>query len=109
MTINNWSELCKMCGVDENTELTSEKKNALIEFLSKYNFVIKSCSDSRFKWNAVVEGTYYKVSGFGNSFEEASLNMLVMLYPQLLEAEQQAIESIIRSETPDLIFSFSIN
>ena len=106
---SDWQKLCEMCGVSENTKLTSEKKNSLLELLSGYNFVIKSCSDSRFKWRAVTEGTYFKLTGFGNSFEEASLNLLVQLYPQLPQDKQQAVEEILKREEAVLSFSFTIN
>lgn len=104
---STWNELFELCGLDENTKVTSDKKAALIEFLSKYNYSLKSCSDSRYKWRAVVEGTYYNRSGFGNSFEEASLNLLISLYPQLPPSEQQRVNEILQNEK--LYFSFTIN
>ena len=87
---NKWMKLCDLCGVravnQPYPELTQNKKDAFITFLVDYGFIIHS-THGEYKWCASTSFKH-RVEGFGDDFEEASIDMLFNLYKFLSNDER---------------------
>ena len=95
-----YKELCKELGINLNCEFTAEKQLKVIELLSEYDFnswSYRLTEDSELEWKLTLEDSW--VEGHGKNYGEALANLLINLYPHLLETKQQALVKVLEDDS----------
>ena len=96
----NWQDLCKELDISSEFGFSAEKQLKVIELLSEYDFNSYSyrlTEDSELEWTLTLENNW--VEGHGKSYSEALADLLINLYPRLLEARQQALVKVLKNDS----------
>ena len=96
---SKWERLKDELEINSDAAFTAQKQLDVVELLSAYglnSFSYRLTDSSELEWT--ITSNVQGFEGHGKSYNEALADLLIKLYPILLEARQQAIKKILGRE-----------